>query len=221
MARGNGRMSIFLDDRDYRQLEFLLGEVVAEYDVECWGFCGMGNHYHAILRPTRPNISAAMRRLNGEYAQWWNRRHSRVGHVFQGRFKDQIVSREQYLMALIRYVARNPLRAGLVSDLGNWRCGSYRAIAGLEDAPAFLSVDTILAQFGVADTRTLQERFTAFVLGDDHNSALEDRIRSNDRILGDRAFKQSVICPAAVSGDMAPTDFSGLSERREADELGG
>ena len=144
-------MAIFLDHRDHRQFEFLLGEVVMEYGIECWGFCGMTNHYHAILRPTKANFSAGIRYLNGEYAKWWNRRHSRVGHVFQGRFKDQIVDREAYLMTLIRYVARNPLRAGLVWDLADWRFGSYRAFAGLEHTPAFLSVEPILAQFGVGD----------------------------------------------------------------------
>ena len=193
MARGNGKMNIFLDDRDHRQLEFLLGIVVEEYGVECWGFCGMSNHYHAILRPTRPNISDAMRRLNGEYGQWWNKRHSHVGHVFQGRFKDQLVERETYLMALMRYVARNPLRAGLVDDLANWRCGSYRAITGLEAPPAFLSVGPVLSQFGTDDTTTLQSRFKALVLGERQDSALEDRIRSNDRVLGDAAFKKLVL----------------------------
>lgn len=193
MARGNGRMRIFLDDCDFRQFEFLLGMVVEEYDIECWGFCGMPNHYHAILLPTRPNISLAMQRLNGDYARWWNNRHDRVGHVFQGRFKDQIVQRETYLMTLIRYVARNPLRAGLVDDLAGWRCGSYRAFAGLESAPAFLSVESVLSQFGRADAATLQARFGAFVLGEHHDAALEDRVRSNDRVLGDRAFKTGLI----------------------------
>lgn len=193
MSRGNGRMDIFLDDWDHRQFEFLLGEIVMDYGIECWGFCEMSNHYHAILRPTKANFSEAIRILNGDYAQWWNKRHNRVGHTFQGRFKDQIVDTDKYLMALIRYVARNPLRAGLVKDLADWRFGSYRTLAGLEDSPALLSFEPVLAQFGVGDVGTLQERFKAFVLGDDVDPVLEDRIRSNDRVLGDRAFKQRVL----------------------------
>ena len=211
MARGNGRMRIFLDDGDYRQFEFLLGEVVAEYGIACWGFCGMPNHYHAILLPTKPNISAAMRRLNGEYGQWWNQRHSRVGHVFQGRFKDQIVSNDKYLTALIRYVARNPLRAGLVNDLVQWRSGSYRAILGIEEPPAFLSIDAVLAQFGVADAATQRERFKALVLADRHDDALEDRLRSKDRILGDRAFKYSVLAAAGFPWTISIPPSSGAA----------
>ncbi len=193
-------MQIFLDAVDYRQFEFLLGMVVDEYGIECWGFVGMSNHYHAILRPTRANISRAMQRLNGEYAKWWNNRHGRVGHTFQGRFKDQIVSRGDYLMTLIRYVARNPLRAGMVNDLSEWRYGSFRALAGLEGAPAFLSVETVLSQFGVADTAILQARFKAFVVANRDDGAIEDRIRSKDRILGDSAFKKEILKELALPG---------------------
>lgn len=75
--------------------------------MECWNYCLMPSHYQATFRPSLPNLSEAMRRLNSVYAQWWNQRHERVSHVFQGRFKDQIVQREVYLLVLCRYVALN------------------------------------------------------------------------------------------------------------------
>jgi REP element-mobilizing transposase RayT len=185
-------MDIFTDARDYREFEFLLAQVVDEFDVECWGFCGMRNHYHAIIRPTRANISDAMRKLNGEYGQWWNQRHGKVGHVFQGRFKDQIVQGDKYLMTLMRYVARNPLRAGFVEDLAAWPSGSYRALSGLETPPSFLSVDSVLRQFGTEDLATLQGRFAALVLGDKEDAAILDRIRSRDLVIGDSEFAKAV-----------------------------
>ena len=104
-------MTVFLDDIDYRHFVFLLGDVIEEFGIQCWNYCLMPNHYHLTLQPGRPNLSEAMRRLNGNYALWWNRRHQRVGHVFQGRFKDQIVDRESYLFAVTRYVLMNPVRA--------------------------------------------------------------------------------------------------------------
>ena len=209
-------MDIFLDDRDHRQFEFLLGEIVMEYEIECWGFCEMSNHYHAILRPTKANLSEAMRILNGDYGQWWNKRHDRVGHVFQGRFKSQVVDTDKYFMALIRYVARNPLRAGMVKDLADWPFGSYRALAGLEDSPAFLSIEPVLAQFGVGDVGTLRERFKAFVLGNTVDSILEDRIRSNDRVLGDQAFKARVLGRGTDSADATPLVESTIAGRNFA-----
>ena len=193
MSRGVGGMRIFFDDADHRHFRFLLSEVVDRYHVECWGYCDMSNHYHAILRPTLANISAAMRTLNGDYAQWWNRRHGRVGYVLQGRFKDQIVQSDRHLMTLIRYVARNPLRAGMVKDLAEWRHGSYRALGGIETAPPFLSMDLVLSAFGTADRSTLQSRFTSFVLGDAFDDSIEDRFRSRDKVVGDRDFKRIVL----------------------------
>ena len=183
---------IFTDDLEHRQFEFLLGMIVEEFKIECWGYCGMGNHYHAILKPTLPNISTAMQRLNGEYGQWWNQRHRRRGHVFQDRFKDQIVQTDRYLMTLLGYVARNPLRARLVTDLSAWQWGSYPALAGLDDAPAFLSMEPVLAQFGVAARATLHERFKAFIAAGCAHPAIEDRFRSKERVVGDATFKNLV-----------------------------
>lgn len=210
-------MPIFLDPIDHRQFEFLLGLVVEEYAVECWGFVAMSNHYHAIMRPTRSNLSHAMQKLNGEYAQWWNKRHGRVGHVFQGRFKDQIVATGEYLMTLIRYVARNPLRARLVDDLSTWRAGSYRALAGLDLAPPFLSTETVWTQFGVADIATLQSRFRGFVLGDRDDEAVADRIRSNDRIIGDAKFKEMILRSNALTSSQRHIQPS-ESERGNSEE---
>ena len=193
MARGNGRMTIFLDDADYRQFVYLLGEISEEYRLECWNYCVMPNHYHATLCPTRPNLSAAIRKLNGAYAQWWNRRHGRVGHVFQGRFKDQIVQREGYLLALFRYVAMNPVRAQLCDQPEKWAWSSYAAIVGIREAPAFLAVTATLRQFGEDDSRILRARFAGFVLAAPDDAAAVDRIRSNERILGERGFKEAVL----------------------------
>ena len=185
-------MQIFLDNIDYRQLVYLLGEVVEKFQIECWDYCVMPNHYHATLRPTQPNISEAIRHLNGGYALWWNLRHRRVGHVFQGRFKDQIVQSDRYLRTLSRYIARNPVRACLVDDPAKWPWSSYAATVGLKPMPSFLTASAVLAQFGEADIWTQRARFAAYVLGEPEEEALEDRIRSNERVLGDRAFKDTL-----------------------------
>src|ERR1051325_8507229 len=108
MSRGNGRMQIFLDDTDYRKFFYLLSDVCDAYNVDCWDACVMPNHYHLAVMNREPNLPEAMQHLNGEYGTWWNGRHERVGHVFQGRYKDQIVQAEEYLLNLIGYIARNP-----------------------------------------------------------------------------------------------------------------
>jgi putative transposase len=192
MARGNGRMRIFLDDADYRYFVHVLGEVVEEFGIECWNYCVMPNHYHATLQPAQPNLSEAVRRLNSVYAQWWNKRHERVGHVFQGRFKDQIVQREGYILALSRYVVMNPVRAQLVERPEDWRWSSYRATLGLSPPEAFLAVSSTLCLFGDGEEALLRARFAEYVLGGPTDECTVDRIRSCERILGTKGFRASV-----------------------------
>jgi putative transposase len=203
MSRGNGRMQIFLDSADYRHFVYLLGEVAEELDVECLNYCVMPNHYHATLQPTLANLSEALRQLNGRYAQWWNKKHSRVGHVFQGRFKDQIVQQDGYFLTLCRYVALNPVRSGLVERPEDWEWSSYAATVGVYPTPSFLAVDTVLRQFGEEPLSTLQARFAAHVLGPSGaHIALEDRIRSNEQVLGDADFKRELVESGERSGDI-------------------
>jgi len=194
MSRGNGRMRIFLDEVDYRKLLYVLGDVVEAFGVECWDYCIMPNHYHLVLRPVKPNLSIAIRHLNSVYAMWWNGAHSNVGHVFQGRFKDQIVQREGYLLALCRYIARNPVRAGLVDRPEQWPWSSYRATAGLCRNPGFLDSEAVLRQFGDAELDQLRSRYTRHVLGVlPDEDALTERIRSKEKVIGDPAFKSRIL----------------------------
>jgi putative transposase len=189
-------MTIFLDDTDYRQFTHILGEVVHDSAIRCWNYCLMPNHYHLTLQPTKPNLSVAIRRLNGAYGLWWNKRHSRVGHVFQGRFKDQIVDHDTYALTLSRYVVMNPVRAGLVEAPGDWLWSSYRATTGMCAAPAFLSASSTLELFGQDTDAVLRERFIRFVIGSTEDRDAVERLRSQDRILGGRAFRDRV-CPDA------------------------
>lgn len=196
MSRGNGRMRIFLDDRDYRTFLRVLADVVMFFDVECWDYCIMPNHYHLMLCPRRPNLSIAVQHLNGVYAMWWNAVHSNVGHVFQGRFKDQIVQREGYLLALCRYIARNPMRAGLVEHPEHWDWSSYRALAGGCRNPGFLTEGTLLSEFGTADVAKARARYAEHVIARPPGSdEMEDRLRSKERVIGDPEFKKKLLGP--------------------------
>ena len=202
MSRGNGRMKIFVDDVDYRKFLYILADVLDRSDIDCWDMCLMPNHYHLALMNHQPNLPEAMRHLNGEYAIWWNGRHGKVGHTFQGRYKDQIVQREGYLMNLLRYIALNPVRAGLVKSPELWPWSAYRCTAGLEPNPGFICSHVVLAQFGEADLSVLRERYARHVVSrmDDDNERYQG-FRSRKSILGDRRFKLSLLkgLPPAAS----------------------
>jgi len=186
-------MQIFLDDLDYRKFLYILNDVLDVWDIDCWDACVMPNHYHLALMNRQPNLPRAMQHLNSEYATWWNARHQRVGHVFQGRYKDQIVQREGYLPNLLRYIAMNPVRARLVASPADWPWSAYRFTAGLAKDPNFVRSDLVLAQFGDDDLSALRARYVEHVVAGlpDDNECLQ-RFRSRQRILGDRQFKSSV-----------------------------
>lgn len=192
MNRGNGRMQIFFDETDYGWFVHLLADVVEQFNIECWNYCVMPNHYHLTLRTDDATVSKAVHDLNGNYAQWWNRRHERVGHVFQGRFKEQIVQRQNYLLILCRYVARNPVRRGLVTNPEEWKWSSYGMAIGVAAPLPFVASASVLRLFGDESSEVLQERFSRFVCGPPPDDVTEERIRSSERIIGDAEFKRSV-----------------------------
>lgn len=161
-SRGNARMKIFLDDEDRRQFERLLTHVVEVFRVTCHALCQMENHYHAVLTTEDANLSPAMRELNGCYAQWWNKRHNRVGHVLQHRFGAQIVQDGFYFTTVCRYVALNPVRAGMVLTPEAWPWSSYRATIGLCSAPRYLTIDRMLGRFST-DRKKAVEAYHRFV----------------------------------------------------------
>jgi hypothetical protein len=103
-----------------------------------------------------------MHQLNGIYSQCFNRRHDRVGHVLQGRFTAILVERDSYLLELARYVPLNPVRANIVDLPENWAWSSYRATAGLEPAPPWLTTTAVLEHFG-SDPVRARFRFQEFV----------------------------------------------------------
>lgn len=161
-SRGNASACIFVDDVDRRVFLELLACVVARFAWLCHAFCLMGNHYHLLLETPRPNLSRGMRCLNSVYAQGFNRRQRRCGHVFQGRFHAVHVEKESHLLEVARYVVLNPVRARLVETAAEWPWSSYGAALGTAPCPSFLTLDWILAQF--ADERTrARERYSGFV----------------------------------------------------------
>lgn len=162
-ARGNGRAAIFLDDFDRDVFLCVLGDVVERHNWICHAYCLMGNHYHLLIETPDGNLSAGMRQLNGVYTQRLNRRHGRVGHVFQGRFKSIIVEKGSHVLELCRYIVLNPVRAGIAERLMDYPWSSFKFTAGCGNGPAFLFTDWVLSQFGHT-RKEAQERYREFVL---------------------------------------------------------
>ena len=155
-SRGNARQKVFRDDEDRETFLATLAAVVERFGWHCHAYCLMDNHFHLLLETPEPNLSRGMRQLNGVYTQRFNRRHRKVGHLFQGRFKAIVVDKDAYLLELARYIVLNPVRARRVKAPERYPWSSYRAMLGLAPVPAALMTDWVLEQF--AATRAVARR---------------------------------------------------------------
>ena len=140
-SRGDRREAIYRDNADRPAHLAVIAHGMDRFDAQVLAYCLMGNHYHLVLHTRQANLSRLMRHLNGVYTQDYNRRHGLVGHLFQGRFKSILVDRDTHLLALCRYVERNPVAAQMVSTPGEWAWSSYRAHVGLAPTPAWLDTE--------------------------------------------------------------------------------
>ena len=160
-SRGDRQEKIFRDDEDRRSFLRILGQTADRFDARLLAYCLMGNHYHLVLQTRQANLSRCMRQLNGVYTQAFNRRHELTGHLFQGRFKAILVDRDSYLVALCRYVERNPVAARLVRSCDAWEWSSFRAHVGATTAPPWLDVDALYGHLLGRDPQSDRDRATA------------------------------------------------------------
>ena len=161
-SRGNERKKIVQDDADREMFLRVLAENLGQHQVVCHAWVLMDNHYHLLLETPAPNLSLAMKHVNGIYTQKYNKRYGRAGHLFQGRYKAIVVEKESYLKELCRYVVLNPVRARIVKHPKDWKWSSYRGAAGLAKPETWVETEWILGQFG-KDLKSAQKAYQEFV----------------------------------------------------------
>jgi hypothetical protein len=150
----------------------------------------MDNHYHLLIETPDGNLSIGMRQLNGMYTQWVNRRHGRVGHLFQGRFKGILVQQDSHLLEACRYVVLNPVRANIVKNTHRWKWSSYAATAGKERAHPCLTTDWILGHLA-SERKTAQRAYRQFVRGGIRTESIWKDLRGQS-LLGDLDFAEGL-----------------------------
>lgn len=147
-SRGNEQKPIFRDNEDRRKFLDLLGRAAEQFHLRIHAYVLMGNHYHLLVETPREGLNRALRYLNGVYTQSFNRRHGRVGHLFQGRYKAILVDRDSYLLELSRYIHLNPWRLRRSEEPFAYRWSSLRAYAGKAAIPPWLTLKDVLSYFG-------------------------------------------------------------------------
>ena len=119
-TRGVDKCAIYHEDADQLFFLRLVRSVTRRYDWEFYALCLMGNHYHFVVHAARELLSPGMHRLNGIYAQAFNKKYGRTGHLFGDRFATRVIEDEDYLAEACRYVINNPVRAGLCERASDW-----------------------------------------------------------------------------------------------------
>lgn len=119
--RGVAKTDIYLCDDDFLKFLAIVQDVSEEYGFELYSYALMSNHYHLLVKMTKPNLSATFQKINARYSIYFNNKYQRVGPLWQGRFKSWFVFDEHYLKTLVKYIEYNPIKAGITKNIGDYK----------------------------------------------------------------------------------------------------
>jgi len=163
MARGNNKKSIYFEKEDYETFIEILYWSSKKKSFSVYAYCLMPNHYHLLIFENKYNISQAMKSVNTAYAVFFNKKYDQLGHLFQDRYKSEAIEDENYLLAAIRYIHNNPLRANLVTAIEQYPWCSYPAYLGksiLQYEPA--DTEFVLNMFSSSSSTSPLQAFQKF-----------------------------------------------------------
>jgi putative transposase len=193
ILRGNAGQDIFSRDKDRLRFYFFIEEGRERFNYLIHAFCLMRNHVHLVLQVGEISISRVLQNLSQRYTVWVNRQKGRTGHLFQGRYKAILIDADRYLLALVRYIHLNPIRAGIARVPEDYHWSSHRAYLGREQLP-WLTTSTVLSQLSTKPS-VARRKFQDFVLEGMKEGRREDLHKGvvDVRILGDESFTDEVL----------------------------
>jgi putative transposase len=191
--RGNHRQDIFFSDEHRDWLEQIVAEVIERFAARVHAYCWMTNHIHLLIQISELPLGAIMMRIASRYARRVQGRFQTTGHLFEKRHDAQLVDADEYLLTLLRYIHQNPVRAGIVNSVRDYRWSSHSAYLGTVSKP-WVTTDFALAMFG-AERNCALAAFVRFVEARviDNRSPLDELNPDDPRILGDDRFAARVL----------------------------
>lgn len=192
MNRGRRKETIFFDESDYKIFVEVLKEAVEMFGIEVHAFALIPNHYHILIHTPLGNLSRAMRHINGVYTQKINFKYKIDGSLFRGRFKSILINEDEYLLELVRYIHKNPHKAGLEENLGEYKWCSHGMYMREKNVPEWLTIGTVLRLFGEHE-KEARRKLEAFV----KEEVPKDLVKKLESvkwptILGGKEFKEKV-----------------------------
>jgi len=188
LSRGNERKEIFRDEKDHLRFFDTLGKMVERFKLEVHAYVLMKNHFHLLVHTKEANLSRAIQWLGVSYSVWFNQRHKRSGHLFQGRFKSFLIENERYFTAMCLYIHGNPLRARIARRLSGYRWSSYQGYADKKQEVSWLTTELVLGMYGGSRKRFLRAQQVFF---EERPNLLEDL--RHGLYLGSEAFSEECI----------------------------
>jgi REP element-mobilizing transposase RayT len=125
ILRGINKQIIFEDDEDHEMFLKTLKQYKSQSQYKLLAYCLMGNHVHLLLKTEKEELGQIFRRIGASYVYWYNHKYNRTGHLFQDRYKSEVVETDAYLFAVLRYIHQNPIKAGIVNKLEEYTWSSY------------------------------------------------------------------------------------------------
>lgn len=191
-SRGNERKALYRSHRDREKFLSYLESAAERYKSVVHVYCLMDNHYHLLIETPSGNLSQIMHHINGAYTAYFNTKHARSGHLFQGRYKATVIDADEYAREVSRYIHLNPVRAGLVENPEEYRWSSCQYYMFKRGVPTWLRRDFILSYFG-RGPKTAMKRYKDFVY-----SVMDQECKdplaglSKSIILGGEAFIEEI-----------------------------
>lgn len=169
IMRGINRQTIFIELEDKERFVDTLDRYnsICEYDL--YAYCLMGNHVHLLLKEGKEPLKTVMRRICGSYVLWYNNKYSRIGNLFQDRFKSEPVEDDRYFLTVLRYIFQNPVKAGLVIRPEDYPWTNYAEYARRLNKPA---LQFVLGVFD-SDPDTALLSFSEFINMENEDECLE------------------------------------------------
>jgi REP element-mobilizing transposase RayT len=161
-SRGNEKKEIFKNDTDRRRFLSYLQDIHQRFNIIVHAWCLMNNHYHLLMETPLANLSRSMQKLNSSYTTYYNVKHERVGHLFQGRYKAILIDKDAYLQEVSRYIHLNPVRAKVTANPEKYPWSSYRYYINAGIYPEYLKIGLILEYFSEQQEKA-RKRYREFV----------------------------------------------------------
>ncbi|KAB3534383.1 transposase [Alkaliphilus pronyensis] len=179
MLRGANRQEIFHDDEDCQKFVETLIKFKQKSDIQLYAWCLMGNHVHLLIGEGKEELPQFIKRIGVSYVWYYNQKYKTIGHLFQDRCKSENVERDEHLLAVLRYIHQNPIKAGIVKSPDEWKWSSYRIYYGQKDLPEMLIEKRYILSFFSEDMTKAQRMFIEYNKAENKDCFLDDTYKKH------------------------------------------